>query len=87
MLAPYLCLKAAHEQVNLPATTTELTLSTAKTLKSAQVWITKVANTSTLLTVTYFNNCLFFEMSILEPQPEKLTLEYKLDGQLVDIDL
>ncbi len=26
-------------------------------------------------------------MSILEPQPEKLTLEYKLDGKLIDLDL
>lgn len=65
MYAPYLCLKALHEEVNLPATTTELALSTAKTLRSAQVWTTKVQ--STLLTVVHYNDCLFFEMSILEP--------------------
>jgi hypothetical protein len=61
----------------------------AKTYKH-QVWsshVTAQGYVVTALVASCAQNCLTFELSLLEPQVEKLTAEKKLDGTLLDLCL
>ena len=86
--APYLCLKPIELDVDLPSTAAEITLQSVRTLKSDRVWTSSVNEQhSTILSVVYADDHLHFEMSVLEPTPEKLLLDYKVDGELMDLTL
>lgn len=88
--APYLCLlKQSSSDVSLPSAQTELTLQSARTMKSETIWTSRVSSEhhATILTVVHSGDHLHFEMSVFEPVLEKLHLEYKLDGKLVDLTI
>jgi hypothetical protein len=73
--APYLCLQNKHTpQVTLPSGQNEFTLQAARSVApGGRVWTPRVVeHHASLLTVVLSGDKLLFEMTVFEPQLERL---------------